>query len=187
MSKDKTIPNSKIELEKRIFSAVREVPDFPKPGILFKDINTLLRDHTLCTEVIDSLAEYYSHHKPDAIAAIESRGFYFGFPLALKLGIPFIPIRKKGKLPGDVYQQEYDLEYGTAIIELQKDSVFSGQKILIHDDVLATGGTAAAASELIKAAGGEVYGFNFIIELSFLLGAQKLEQITSEIYNLASA
>ncbi len=185
MSENTTILNHRVELEKRIFSTVREVPDFPKPGILFKDINPVLRDHKLCTEIINHLAEYYSENTPDCIASIESRGFYFGFPLAMKLGIPFVPIRKKGKLPGDVYQQEYSLEYGSAIIEVQKGVIKPNDKVLIHDDVLATGGTALAAAELVKACKAEVHSFNFIIELSFLNGQERLSHIRKETYNLA--
>jgi adenine phosphoribosyltransferase len=185
MPEDKTLPNHRVELENRIFSAVREVPDFPKPGILFKDINPLLREHVLCKDIIDHLADYYSNNKPDCIASIESRGFYFGFPLAMKLGIPFVPIRKKGKLPGDVHQIEYQLEYGTAIIELQKEVIKPNSKVLIHDDVLATGGTALAAAELVKACGAEVHSFNFIIELSFLNGQEKLNEVNKNTYNLA--
>jgi len=185
MPENSTLPNHRIALENRIFSSVREVPNFPKPGILFKDINPLLRDHQLCSEIIDHLTDYYSSDKPDCIASIESSRFYFGFPLALNLGIPFIPIRKKGKLPGDVLQNEYDLEYGTSTIELQKGVMQPNDKGLIHDDVLATGGTALAAAELVKACSAEIHSFNFIIELSFLKGQERLNEIGKNTYNLA--
>jgi len=187
MSENSTISNSRINLEKKIFSSVREVQDFPKLGILFKDINPLLRDTLLCKEIINHLAAYYHNDKPDAIFAIESRGFYFGFPLALKLGIPFVPIRKKGKLPGIIHQQEYALEYGSSIMEVQKNVIKKGSRILIHDDVLATGGTASAAAELVKKCDAQVHSFNFIIELEFLNGREKLEKLNPKIYNLASS
>ncbi len=178
---------SQVELEEEIFSTVRDVLDFPKPGILFKDINPLFQDCGLSKKIIGHLADYYRKHDLDAVVGIESRGFFFGFPLALELGLPFIPVRKKGKLPGDVLEQSYDLEYGKAIIELQRDTLEAGMNVLIHDDVLATGGTARAAAELVNKCGACVSGFNFIIELAFLRGEENLKSSSSNIYNLATA
>ncbi len=187
MPENKTLSDTRLILEKDIFNAVREVPDFPKEGILFKDINPMFQDSELCKRIIDHLADHYKNDKLDVIAGIESRGFYFGFPLALQLGIPFVPIRKKGKLPGELIEQSYDLEYGQATIEVQKGAISKNSRVLIHDDLLATGGTALAAAELVRKSEAEIVGFNFIIGLEFLNGEEKLRHASPNIYNLALA
>jgi adenine phosphoribosyltransferase len=171
-------------LQERLKETIRDVNDFPKPGILFKDISTIMLDASLSNDILDHLVEMYQHSEIDAIAGIESRGFLFAYPLAMRLGVPFILIRKQGKLPYKKISHSYDLEYGSAVIEIHCDAVKSGQKVLIHDDLLATGGSADAAAELIPKCGGIVYGFNFIVELSFLNGKQKLTNHSSKIDNL---
>ena len=173
-------------LEDKLKNIIRDVPDFPKPGILFKDISTIMLDPKLSQEVITYLAGYYKDQKIDAIAGIESRGFLFGYPLAIALKVPFILIRKKGKLPYKKVSYAYDLEYGSAEIEMHEDAVIGGQKVLIHDDLLATGGSAAAAAELVKRCGGSIVGFNFLVNLSFLRGDEKLKIYSNNIVNLVS-
>ncbi len=161
-------------IQEKIDQAVREVPDFPKKGIMFKDITPILEDPVLSEEVVDEFVQHAKEMSIGAIAGIESRGFLFGFPLAMKLGVPFILIRKKGKLPYETVSYKYDLEYGSAEIEMHVDTVKEGMNVLIHDDLLATGGTAIAAAELIKMQGGSVAGFSFLVELGFLNGNEKL-------------
>ncbi|MDO7613783.1 MAG: adenine phosphoribosyltransferase, partial [Crocinitomicaceae bacterium] len=163
---------------------IRDVPDFPKPGILFKDISTIMLDAELSKEVLAHLKDLYQSESIDAVAGIESRGFLFGYPLAMELGVPFILIRKKGKLPYKKRSHSYELEYGSAVIEMHEDAVKTGQKVLIHDDLLATGGSASAAAELIKKCGGSVFGFNFLVALDFLKGDEKLKNHSSNIINL---
>jgi adenine phosphoribosyltransferase len=153
---------------------IRDVPDFPEPGILFKDITPLLANPEAFEQTIDWLAEDADSRQVDIIAGIESRGFIFGTPLALRLGLGFVPIRKPGKLPAETMSEEYTLEYGTNTIEMHTDAVEPGQRVLIVDDLLATGGTAAAAARLVERAGGVVAGLSFIIELEFLDGRKKL-------------
>src|SRR6195952_1281234 len=169
----------------QIKSAVRDIPDFPKPGIIFKDITPILKDPVLCGQIIDAFVEQLAGIKIDAIAGIESRGFLFGLTLASKLGVPFVPVRKAGKLPFTIKQKAYKLEYGTAIIELHTDAFEPGQHILIHDDLLATGGTALAASELIQEMGGIVAGFAFVVGLGFLNGKKRLAPLCENITVLA--
>lgn len=173
-----------LQLQTDIQSHIRDVPDFPEPGILFKDITPVLQNPQLCSRMLDYLAKQCAPLKIEAVAAIESRGFMFGFPLALRLNVPFVPIRKKGKLPYHVVSHDYKLEYGFATIEAHTDAIKPGARVLIHDDLLATGGTAGAAAELIKKLGGEVAGFSFLVELRFLGGRKKLEQYTTEITTL---
>lgn len=154
---------------------LRDVPDFPKPGIMFKDITPLLANPAARSEVIDQISKHYAQQHIDAVAGIEARGFVFGMLLAHKLGLPFVPIRKAGKLPFHKVREEYDLEYGKAAIEMHVDAIQSGARVLIHDDLLATGGTARAAGNLIQKIGGRVAGYSFIINLSFLPGEQLLK------------
>lgn len=154
---------------------IRDVPDFPIPGIIFKDITTLLKVPDGLKAVNDYLIDRYKDEHIDIVAAIESRGFMFGTPLALALGAGFVPIRKAGKLPAERISREYALEYGKAQLELHRDAVQPGQRVLIIDDVLATGGTAKAAVELVEELGGNVVGTAFVIELSFLPGRTTLE------------
>ena len=171
-------------LEENLKSVIRDVPDFPKPGILFKDISTIMLDAELSKKVLVHLKDLYQEQSIDDVAGIESRGFLFGYPLAMELGVPFILIRKQGKLPYKKISHSYDLEYGSAVIEIHEDAVKPGQNVLIHDDLLATGGSADAAAELIKKCGGSVFGFNFLVALDFLKGEQKLNNHSSNIINL---
>ncbi|NNC82413.1 MAG: adenine phosphoribosyltransferase [Flavobacteriales bacterium] len=173
-------------LENRVERAIRNVPDFPKPGIMFKDITPVLEDPRLCHDVVEELADRCRSMKVEAIAGVESRGFLFGMPLAIRLGVPFITVRKKGKLPYHTVSYSYDLEYGSAEIEMHQGSVTKGMRVMIHDDLLATGGTAAATAELILQEGGHVAGFTFLVELAFLEGTKRLEPYTSEIENIVS-
>ncbi len=172
-------------ISEKIKSAIRDIPDFPKPGIVFKDITPILKDQKLCTEIADAFIVKLSGIRIDIIAGIESRGFLFGLMLANRLGVPFVPIRKAGKLPYKTIREVYDLEYGSATIEMHEDAFDAGKKVLIHDDLLATGGTVEAASKLIKQSGGEIAGYCFIVNLDFLNGKEKLKPFSSEIVSLA--
>ena len=154
---------------------IRSIPDFPKPGLLFYDISTLLADADAWQVAMGRMAKAIGGHRPDLLAGIESRGFLVAAPLALKLGCGFIMVRKKGKLPGGTIAQEYDLEYGTDTVEIQDDAVTEGQRVVVVDDLLATGGTMAATIELFRKAGAEVVGAACIIELTFLNGRSKLD------------
>ena len=160
-------------LQSRLRSAIRDIPDFPKPGILFKDITPVLADPALFRAVIAALANTH-RGAADTVVGIESRGFIFGAPLALELGLPFVPIRKPGKLPYKTRRVEYQLEYGTDSLEAHEDAIGHGHRVLICDDVLATGGTAAGAADLVRQLGGTVVGATFLIELGFLGGRAKL-------------
>lgn len=171
-------------LQQRLETAIRAVPDFPKPGILFRDITPVLEDPHLCRAITEGFRERLLDTPVDAIAGIESRGFLFGMPLALALGIPFLTVRKKGRLPWKTVSHKYDLEYGSAEVEMHEDSVKPGMRVLVHDDLLATGGTAAAAAELVRMQGGTVAGFSFLIELSFLEGLRKLEPYNAKVVTL---
>jgi adenine phosphoribosyltransferase len=173
-------------IEQRLKNAIRDVADFPKPGIMFKDITPILADNKLCDDIVDETAKRLEGIKIDAIAGIESRGFLFGFLLAQKLRVPFIPVRKAGKLPYQTISYSYNLEYGTATIEVHTDALKAGDNILIHDDLLATGGTAIAAAELVKQLGGTVAGYSFIVELDFLSGRDALAQYTENVISLVS-
>ncbi len=156
---------------------IREVPDFPKPGISFKDITTLLQNAEGLKETIDTLAERSASLTPQYIVGMESRGFIFGTALAYKMGIGFIPVRKPGKLPAAVHSVEYELEYGTDCLELHQDALSPGTRVLIVDDLIATGGTASATAELLQKIGCELVGFAFVIELTGLKGRQKLPEV----------
>jgi adenine phosphoribosyltransferase len=153
---------------------IREVPDYPKPGINFYDITTLLKDRVGLRATIDGFAASLAGHKIDKVLGIESRGFLFGPPLALRLDAGFVPVRKKGKLPAETVRAVYELEYGTDELEMHRDAVEPGENVLIVDDVIATGGTAAATAQLVASCGGRVDGFGFVIELTFLEGRRKL-------------
>jgi adenine phosphoribosyltransferase len=155
-------------------SRIRDVPDFPKPGILFKDITTLLKDGDAFKAAIDGLIQRIGTRKIDAVVGMESRGFIFAAPIAYHLGIGFVPVRKLGKLPADVVSVEYDLEYGSATLEMHKDAIRPGARVLIVDDLLATGGTVAGTIELVKQLKGEIVGLAFLIELAALRGRDKL-------------
>jgi adenine phosphoribosyltransferase len=158
-------------------SLIRDIPDFPKPGILFRDITTLLKDPEGLRHTIDLLGERCSQLEPDYIIGMESRGFMFGVPLAYQLGAGFVPARKPKKLPAPVYSAQYELEYGTDRLELHQDAIAPGSRVLIVDDLIATGGTANAAVELVRHSGGELVGFGFIVELVALNGREKLPQV----------
>jgi len=171
-------------IKDRINSAIRNIPDFPKPGILFKDITPIFLDHKLCKDIVDAFDEKVID-KPDAVVSIESRGFLFGTLLAQKWEIPFIPIRKKGKLPGDTFAFSYDLEYGSATIEMHKGHLKEGMQVMVHDDLLATGGTAEAAAKLVQLENCNIHSFSFLIDLSFLNGNEKLKPFNADIISLA--
>ncbi|MBL8049485.1 MAG: adenine phosphoribosyltransferase [Chthonomonas sp.] len=155
-------------------SLIRDVPDFPKAGIVFKDITPVLQSPAGTQQVVEEMAALARVHQPDVIIGIESRGFLFGVPLAMALGLPFSMARKLGKLPYDRISEEYELEYGTNTIEMHTDAVNPGQRAYIVDDLLATGGTAAAAARLVERLNGQACGFGFMVELSFLGGREKL-------------
>ena len=171
-------------IDSEIDSLIREVIDFPKKGISFKDITPLLMDKDISDKIILEFESRLMDFDLDAIVGIESRGFLYGFLLANKLGIPFIPIRKSGKLPCKTIKYKYDLEYGSSEIEIHKDDLKKDWKVLIHDDLLATGGTACAAAELIILSGAKVAGFTFIVSLDFLNPNEKLSKYSSNIINL---
>ncbi|THF83835.1 adenine phosphoribosyltransferase [Cohnella fermenti] len=156
---------------------IRVIPDFPQPGIRFKDITTLLKDGKAYQAAIDSLKELVADLKIDVVAGPEARGFVIGAPLALALGVGFVPIRKSGKLPGETIEASYDLEYGKDKLAVHKDAIAPGQRVLIADDLLATGGTIATASQLVRQLGGEIVGAAFLIELGYLDGRAKLTDI----------
>ena len=170
----------KMTLEQAIKKEIRDIRDFPKPGIVFKDITPVFYDQKLCNKIVDGFIERLGE-KPDAIVGIESRGFLFGFLVANKLDIPFVLVRKAGKLPYKTRSVEYDLEYGTSKIEMHEDALQEGWNVIIHDDLLATGGTAEAAARLVKKSGAKVAGFNFVIGLDFLNGKNKLINYTNNI------
>ncbi len=154
---------------------IRDVPDFPKEGIIFKDITTLIKHPQAFKEAVDVLADQYAERKVDLVAAVEARGYIFGAPIAYKLGAGFIAVRKVGKLPAETLREEYALEYGTDCVEMHRDAIQPGQRVLIVDDLIATGGSAAATARLVEALGGEVVGIAFLIELTFLKGVEKLK------------
>ena len=159
----------------KALALIRDIPDFPKPGILFKDITPVLADGDALAEVIGALTRSAGRLAPDVIAGVESRGFLFGAPIAHAMSLGLIPIRKVGKLPYKTIKEEYALEYGTATVEIHDDAIQPGQRVVIVDDLLATGGTAAAAAKLVERVGGVVAGFVFLIELPFLGGRARLE------------
>ena len=172
-------------IQERIKNSIRDVKDFPKEGIVFKDITPILSDVNLYNDIVDTFVKNIQEKniKIDAIACIEARGFFFGTLIAQRLHVPFIPIRKKGKLPYETVSYSYDLEYGSATIEMHKDAIQKGWNVLIHDDLLATGGTAIAAAELIKPYG-KVAGFSFLVDLTFLEGTEKLKKYSENIFSL---
>lgn len=168
-------------LEQRINAVIRTVPDFPKPGIMFKDISTLFLDSNLLKDIVDDAVNKLKNKDVQAIAGIESRGFLLGVPIAMALGVPFIMVRKVGKLPAITIQETYELEYGTATIEVHVDAIKTGENIVVVDDVLATGGTACAAIKLLRKAGAIVSRAYFMAELSFLQGDEKIKALNVEV------
>jgi adenine phosphoribosyltransferase len=159
----------------RIKARVRDIPDFPQPGIVFKDITPLLADELAFSTVIDLIVVHYGRGNVDKVVGIEARGFIIASPVAYHFGAGFVPVRKEGKLPYETESAEYELEYGTATLQVHRDAIVPGERILIVDDVLATGGTAQATAGLIERLGGKVIGMAFLIELEFLHGREKLE------------
>ena len=174
------------KLEERLKNTVRDVPDFPKKGILFKDISTVLMDPVLSNEVLDAFVDAASSLNITKVVGIESRGFIYGHAIAMRLGVPLVMLRKEGNLPYSKVKYAYDLEYGSAVIEVHDDAFEEGDKVLIHDDLLATGGTAEAAAHLVKQFDAEVASFSFMIDLSFLNGQDKLLPFTKNIIKLAT-
>jgi adenine phosphoribosyltransferase len=171
-------------IERKIDAVIREVPNFPKKGIDFKDITSLLLDSDLSSEIVDSFINKLEGIDIDAIVGVESRGFLFGFLLANKIGVPFIPIRKSGKLPGDTLSCKYELEYGSAEVEIHKHDIKKDWNVLVHDDLLATGGTAGAAAELINQLAANIAGFAFVVSLDFLNVKQILRKYSNNIISL---
>jgi adenine phosphoribosyltransferase len=157
-------------------AAIREIPDWPKSGILFYDITTMLKDSTCFHQAIDALIAPYKNKKIDLVLGVEARGFMFAPTVAYALGAGFVPVRKPGKLPAAKYQISYELEYGTDCLEIHQDAIKPGQKVLIVDDLVATGGTARAVAQMVEKMGGTVAGLSFLVELTFLKGRDKLTQ-----------
>lgn len=168
------LPEGRETLSHDVRATIRDVPDFPKPGVLFKDITPVLSNAALFLRVTDSMADAATAMQVSHVVAIESRGFLFGAPIAQRLGVPLIPVRKPGKLPHRRVREEYALEYGTDALEMHEDALGVGARVLVVDDVLATGGTAAATRRLVERAGGMVVAFAFVIDLTFLHGRQHL-------------
>jgi len=154
---------------------VRDIPDFPRPGVVFKDLTPLLADADAFRFAVDAIADHFSGEAIDRVLGVEARGFILAGPVAYRFGAGFVPVRKAGKLPWDIEQQQYELEYGTDMLEIHRDAVGRGQRVLIVDDVLATGGTASATVRLVERLGGEVVGLGFLIELAFLRGRAQLQ------------
>ncbi len=163
----------------RLSSLVRDVPDFPMPGVLFKDITPILSDPTAMASAVAAMSEPWLSSKVDYVVGIEARGFILAAPVAQALGVGFVPVRKPGKLPGDVLSESYGLEYGEDCLEIHTDALRAGSRVVIVDDVLATGGTAAAAARLVTATGANLLGFGFLIDLVFLDGRSKLDGVTA--------
>ena len=174
------------ELSNRVKEAIRDIPDFPKAGVTFKDITPLLLDAALSRDISTAFATHAKSLKPDAICAIDSRGFIFGTGIAQALDIPLVLIRKKGKLPGETIAFTYDSEYSTATLEIHKNDLKPDSRVLVHDDLLATGGTTCATAELIKQSGSEVVGFSFIVDLSFLEGHERIAKYAEDIYSIVT-
>lgn len=171
-------------ISSEIENALKEYQDFPKPGILFKDLSPVFRNPQLCKRVVKALAEPWRNKQLDGVVGIESRGFVLGLALALELDVPFILARKPGKLPGKVFAYEYELEYGKDKLEISADAIGNGNKLLIHDDILATGGTANAVYNLVGLADAETVGFSFIGEIPFLEGRSKLKSEVNSLIEL---
>jgi adenine phosphoribosyltransferase len=168
-------------ITEKIRNSIRDVQDFPKPGIVFKDITPILYDQGLVNDIVNEFVDKFKNQPLDAIVGIESRGFLFGLLLANRLNIPFVLVRKSGKLPYKTIQQDYDLEYGKSVIEMHVDSIQENWNVLIHDDLLATGGTAEATAKLIAKFNARVAGFSFLVGLDFLNGKEKLKNYSNNI------
>jgi adenine phosphoribosyltransferase len=166
-----------VDLTQLIIDRIRDVPDYPKPGVIFKDITPLLADHTAFAAVVDAIVAHYGRGAIDKVAGVEARGFILAAPVAYHFGAGFVPVRKKGKLPASTYEESYDLEYGSETIEVHQDAFTPGERVLIVDDVLATGGTARATAELVRRTGAQVVGLSVLMELGFLNGREKLTDL----------
>ena len=173
-----------MKLNEELLAKIRSIPDFPKKGIVFRDITTLLKDADGFASAVDTLYEHYKNSGVQKVVGIESRGFILGAALAYRLGVGFVLIRKPGKLPAATLKQDYALEYGTDAVEIHKDAIAPGERILLHDDLLATGGTMTAACKLVEQLGGKILGLAFLIELSFLNGRKNLGKY--DIFSLVS-
>ncbi|WP_185211855.1 adenine phosphoribosyltransferase [Sphingobacterium mizutaii] len=171
-------------IEEQLKTYIRDIPDFPQPGIVFKDITPLLQQPEIVKLAVQEFAKKLEGIEIDVIAGIESRGFLFGFLLAQELNKPFVPIRKQGKLPFHTISESYKLEYGQATIEMHEDAIQQGTKVLMHDDLLATGGTVVAASKLVEKLGGVIIGYSFVISLDFLQSAGRLTRFSENIISL---
>ena len=171
-------------IEEQLKTYIRDIPDFPQPGIVFKDITPLLQQPEIVKLAVQEFAKKLEGIEIDVIAGIESRGFLFGFLLAQELNKPFVPIRKQGKLPFHTISESYKLEYGQATIEMHEDAIQQGTKVLMHDDLLATGGTVVAASKLVEKLGGVITGYSFVISLDFLQSAGRLTRFSENIISL---
>jgi adenine phosphoribosyltransferase len=163
-----------VGIETDLLSKIRSIPDFPQKGIVFRDVTTLLKDPDALRTVVDVFYDRYKDMRIDKVVSVESRGFIFGAPLAYRLGAGFVPIRKPGKLPAITLREEYSLEYGTGALEIHTDAIEQDERVLVHDDLLATGGTVEAACKLLKRLGAQIGGLCFLIELSFLNGRARL-------------
>lgn len=173
-------------IQEKIKASIRDVKDFPKEGIVFKDITPILEDPKLTKEITLVFVEEARKLNIDAVIGIESRGFFWGMLIAQELNVPFIPVRKKGKLPYKTVSYKYDLEYGSAEIEVHEDAIKKGLNVLIHDDLLATGGTAAAAAEIVLSQEANVSGFSFLVNLEFLNGSEQLKKYSNNIIGLVN-
>jgi len=170
----------------KVTQVIRDIPDFPKEGIIFRDITPILAEPLLVSEIVEWFVKKAKQDNIDVIVGVESRGFLFGLLIAEKMGIPFVPVRKAGKLPAKTISHSYDLEYGSATVEIHEDAIKPGQRVMIHDDLLATGGTAMAAAELVNRLGGKVCNYTFLIELSFLEGKKNITTHQENIYSIVT-
>jgi len=173
-----------MKLQQQLKSTIRDIPDFPKKGILFRDVTPILKNPKLCRNIVEDIYNKFSKKKINAIVGVESRGFLFGMMLAQRFDVPFIIVRKAGKLPYQTISYEYNLEYGSAKIETHIDDIQAGWNVIIHDDLLATGGTAAATAQLVRMQKATVAGFAFIIELNFLNGKKNIQKFSKNIVSL---
>jgi len=173
-------------ISEELDKAIRTIPDFPKAGINFKDITPVLMDADLCKKITQDIYDKFTDIKIDAVVGVESRGFLFGMLIAQLFNIPFVTVRKKGKLPHKTISYKYDLEYGSAEIEMHIDAIKPGSNVLVHDDLLATGGTAMAAAELVRQSGGNIAGFAFLVELEALKGRAILNDYSKKIYSITT-
>ncbi|MCU0430730.1 MAG: adenine phosphoribosyltransferase [Cytophagaceae bacterium] len=175
-----------MNVEDSIKSTIRDIPDFPQPGILFKDLTPILKSPELCLEITEAFVQLLRPLKPDALVALESRGFWFSMMISTRLGIPMIPVRKPGKLPFQTIAEEYSLEYGTNRVEMHVDALKAGSRVVVMDDLLATGGTAEAAAKLVHRQESQVLAFAFVVELSALGGKSRIKQYSENIITLSS-